>query len=230
MRSEYRCSAEETWDAIAESFDSTRRLPWKQCLEFISTLKNTDEVADIGCGNGRHLIPCAEQCRSAIGIDISRKLLDIVQHTVDKKNIRNVSLIHADAVKIPLQKNCLDAVLYIASLHNIQGKENRQHALEEIHRVLTPGGTAFISVWSRWQEKYRRFFLHQYFFHSGEFGDIDIYWRQHSLNIPRFYHLYSKREFIQELQAMDFSVDTIQSVKIHSKRFSDNYFAVVRKR
>jgi tRNA (uracil-5-)-methyltransferase TRM9 len=230
MQSEYRCSAEETWDAIAVSFDFTRRQPWKQCLEFISNLKNTDVVADIGCGNGRHLIPSAEQCHSVIGIDISGKLLNIVQHTLNKKNIRNVSLIHGDAVQIPLQKNCVDAVLCVASLHNIQGKENRHRMIEEIYRVLTPGGTALISVWSRWQEKYRRFFLHQYFFRSGEFGDIDIYWRQHNLNIPRFYHLYSKREFIQDLQVADFSVDDFQSVKIHSKRFPDNYFAVVRKR
>jgi len=133
-------------------------------------------------------------------------------------------------VHLPLQQNSLDAALCIASLHNIQGKEPRLHSLQEIHRVLIPSGTALISVWSRGQEKYRRFFLRQYFFHPGEFGDIDIYWRQHNLNIPRFYHLYSKREFIQELQHVGFSIENVQSVKIHSKRFPDNYFAVVRKR
>jgi len=89
MQVDYRRRAEETWDAIAESFDSTRRLPWRQCLDYIATLKNTDTVADIGCGNGRHLTYCAEQCRSAIGVDISKKLLTIVQHTVDKKNSKS---------------------------------------------------------------------------------------------------------------------------------------------
>ncbi len=66
MQPEYRASAEETWDAIAESFDTTRQKPWKFCLDFIRSLKNTDVVADIGCGNGRHLFPCAENCSHAI--------------------------------------------------------------------------------------------------------------------------------------------------------------------
>jgi tRNA (uracil-5-)-methyltransferase TRM9 len=230
MQDDYRRIAEQTWDAIAESFDLTRHHAWRQCLDFISTLKNTDTVADVGCGNGRHLIPCAEQCRSAIGVDISKKLLSIVQQSADKKNIENISLIHADIVQLPIHENSLDAVLCIASLHNIQGKAHRLQTVQEIYRVLTPGGTALISVWSRWQERYRRFFTWQYLFHKGEFGDINIYWRQHNLNIPRFYHLYSKQEFLQELRQAGFSIEDTQSVKIHSKRIPDNFFAIVRKR
>ena len=122
MQPEYRASAEETWDAIAESFDTTRQKPWKFCLDFIRSLKNTDVVADIGCGNGRHLLPCAENCSHAVGVDISQNLLRIVQKKLHNKNIGNVSLIHADVVQLPLADNSLDAVLFIASLHNIQGK------------------------------------------------------------------------------------------------------------
>jgi tRNA G46 methylase TrmB len=70
MQPEYRVSAEKTWDAIAESFNLTRQKPWKFCLNFISSLKNSDFVADIGCGNGRHLLPCAYNCSHAIGVDI----------------------------------------------------------------------------------------------------------------------------------------------------------------
>jgi alkylated DNA repair protein alkB family protein 8 len=230
MLSEYRRSTEETWDAIAESFDTTRRTPWKQCLDFIDTLKNTDIVADVGCGNGRHLVPCAEHCRFVIGTDISRKMLTIVQNTLEKKHIRNVSLIHADVVKMPVKDASFNAIMCIASLHNVRGKEPRSHAVKEIFRMLTPDGIALVSVWSRWQEKYWRFFTKQYFFRTEEFGDIDIYWRQHDLNIPRFYHLYSKKEFIQELQQAGFIIRDIQSVKLHSKRFPDNYFAIVQKK
>jgi tRNA (uracil-5-)-methyltransferase TRM9 len=230
MQGDYCRNAEKTWDAIAESFDATRHQPWDHCLEYIQTLKTTDIVADIGCGNGRHLIPCATHCRYAIGVDLSRRLLDITHHTLQKKNIRNTSLIHADAVHLPLQNNSLDAALFIASLHNIRGKNQRCSAVAELFRVLKPNGSGLISVWSRWQEKYRRFFAQQFFLNHSEFGDIDIYWRQHSLNIPRFYHLYSKREFLQELRQVGFIIETIQSVKFHSRRFTDNYFAVVRKR
>jgi ubiquinone/menaquinone biosynthesis C-methylase UbiE len=199
MQSEYRISAEQTWDVIAESFDTTRQKPWKFCLDFIRSLKNTDVVADIGCGNGRHLLPCAENCSYAVGIDISQNLLRIVQNKLSNKHIINVSLIHADVVQLPLADNSLNAVLFIASLHNIQGKEHRRTALKEVARVLKPNGIALISVWSRWQDKYYKHFLKQLIVRTRDFGDIDVYWRQHNLNVPRFYHLYGKVEFFQEL-------------------------------
>ena len=230
MQPEYRVSAEETWDAIAESFDTTRQKPWKFCLDFIRNLKNSDVVADIGCGNGRHLLPCAESCSHAVGVDISQNLLRIVQKKLPNKSILNVSLIHADIVQLPLADNSLDAVLFIASLHNIQGKENRCHALQEIARVLKLNGVALISVWSRWQDMYWRHFMKQFIVRSREFGDIDVLWKQHNLDIPRFYHLYSKREFLRELRDASFYIQNIQSVKIHSKYFPDNNFAVVEKR
>ncbi len=230
MQSEYRSIAQETWDTIAKSFDTTRQKPWAYCLQFIGSLKHTDVVADLGCGNGRHLLPCATQCSFVVGVDISSQLLRITQKKLINKEIDTASVVHADIVQLPFQKNSVTAVLCIASLHNIQGKKNRSAALREILRVLQPEGCALISVWSRWQEKYYKYFLKQMFLRTGEFGDIDIFWRHQNLNVPRFYHLYSKHEFRRELRDAGFQIQRIESVKIHSKRFPDNYFAVVRKR
>jgi alkylated DNA repair protein alkB family protein 8 len=221
---------EQTWDAIAESFNVTRQHPWKHCLEYISTLQHTATVADIGCGNGRHTLPLAQQCHQVIGIDVSKKLLRIIQGKLSEHHISNVSLLHSDSVELPIQKNSIDAILCIASLHNIKGKQNRLMALQEINRILKPQATALISVWSRWQDRYQRYFMKQFLLHHRQFGDIDIYWRQQNLNIPRYYHLYSRREFSDELQATGFHIEKIQSVKYHSRRFPDNFFAVVRKR
>ena len=152
MQPEYRTSVEETWDTIAESFNTTRQKPWTVCLDFIHSLKNSDVVADIGCGNGRHLLPCAENVSHAVGVDISQNILRIVQNKLLNKNIVNVSLIHANVVQLPLADNSFDAVLFIASLHNIKGKEHRRRALQEVARMLKPNGVALISVWSRWQD------------------------------------------------------------------------------
>jgi alkylated DNA repair protein alkB family protein 8 len=230
MQPEYRTSVEETWDTIAESFDTTRKKPWKICIDFICSLKNSDVVADIGCGNGRHLLPCAENCSHVVGIDISQNFLRIVQNKLPHKSIHNVLLIHADVVQLPLADNSFDAALLIASLHNIKGKEHRRRALQEVARMLKPNGVALISVWSRWQDMYLQYFMKQFIVRSREFGDIDVFWRQHNLNVPRFYHLYSKGEFLRELHSARFYIQSLQSVKIHSKRFPDNYFAVVEKR
>jgi ubiquinone/menaquinone biosynthesis C-methylase UbiE len=230
MQPAYRLTAEKTWDAIADSFNTTRQNPWKYCLNFIDSLKETDVVADLGCGNGRHVFPCAEQCSSVFGVDISVEMLNIVKMKLHMKSMRNVSLVHADVVQLPIADNMLDAVLFIASLHNIQGKEHRHAALQEVMRVLKPQGSALISVWSRWQDKYYKYFLKQFIVRSRDFGNINVYWRQHNLSVPRFYHLYGKAEFLQELRDAGFRIEDLSSVKIHSKRFPDNYFAIVRKR
>jgi tRNA (uracil-5-)-methyltransferase TRM9 len=230
MQPDYRLTSQKTWDTIAESFDTTRQKPWKNCLDFIHSLRETDVIADVGCGNGRHLFPGAEQCSQAVGIDISQKLLRIVEKKLQYKTYHNISLIHADAVQLPFGDNSFDAVLCIASLHNIKGRRHRRVALQEIFRILKPDGRALISVWSRWQDRYYTHFLKQYLIGTEEFGDIEIYWRQHNLNIPRFYHLYSRGEFQQELKSVGFHISAIDSLKIRTKRFSDNYFAQVRKR
>ena len=219
--------SEKTWDAIAQSFDATRRKPWKQCIDFIGTFTKEDLVVDVCCGNGRHLIPSVKHCKKAIGIDLSRKLLFIVQKKLD-----NANLIHSNVVHIPLKGNTVDAVLYIASLHNIRGRDRRIQSLREVKRLLKNDGKALISVWSRWQDRYRKQFFKKWFTQTGqaEFGDINIYWRQHGLDIPRFYHLYSKREFLSDLRKTDLEIIDIQDVKIRSEKHPDNYFAMVKKK
>jgi ubiquinone/menaquinone biosynthesis C-methylase UbiE len=223
--------SEDTWDAIANSFDSTRRRPWTECIDFIKSLKKTSIVLDVGSGNGRHLIPCAKHCKKVIGLDVSRELLGIVKNKLIKNRLSNVDLIHSDAVNIPIKNNSIDAVLYIATLHNIPIRYRRIISLKEINRVLKPNGKAIISVWSRWQDKYRQHFLIRMIaqFGRNEFGDINIYWRQHGLNISRYYHMYSKREFENDIKKTGFNIITLVGKKIHSKKHPDNYFAILTK-
>lgn len=230
MSDDYIENNEKTWDAIAKSFDVTRRKPWKQCIDFIDTLSKGDTAADICCGNGRHLIPLTGHCKNAIGVDISGELLHIVHRRLKEEKIQNASLIHSDVANMPLKNDFMDAILFIASLHNIKGRRKRIQSLREVKRVLNSNGRALISVWSRWQDKYRKQFLKKWFVQVGqtEFGDINIYWRQHGLDIPRFYHLYGKRELILDLQKAGLKTLEIQEVKLHSKKHPDNYFALVK--
>jgi len=221
-------NSEETWNTIAKSFDSTRSKPWQQCTDFINSLSIESIVADIACGNGRHLIQCAKHCKRAIGVDFSKNLLDIVQKKLDENNITNVILHHSDAVDLPLETSSIDAVIFIAALHNIKGREKRIKSLKEIKRVLKNDGKALISVWSREQDKFRDLFKEKKIKSDKcEYGDIQIYWKQNGLDIPRFYHLYSKEEFVKDLEQSGFNIISIRGVKLCSKVYDDNYFAIV---
>lgn len=231
MTEDFTKKSQLTWDTIAKSFDHTRRKPWKECVEFINKCSKNDTIADIGCGNGRHLLLSAKVCKKAIGIDISIELLKIVKNRLFEDKIDNVFLLNSDLVNLPLKENSVDAVLSIASLHNVKGRENRIKALIETRRILKKDGKALISVWSRWQDKYRKLFLKKWFTSIGknEFGDIDIYWRQHGLNIPRFYHLYSKKEFKNDINEAGLNIIELKSDKIISKKYPDNFFALVNR-
>ena len=231
MTNVYAKKSRDTWNSIAKSFDLTRRKTWKECIDFINSLPVDNIVADIGSGNGRHLIPCAKRCKKVIGIDVSDELLKIIQNKIDENKLDNVELIQSDAVSLPLKDNSVDAVLFIATLHNIPKRHRRIMALEEVNRILKPDGKAIISVWSRWQDKFRQDFIKRCLirYERKEFGDIKLHWRQHGLDVPRFYHLYSKREFVKDLKKADLEIVEIKGVKIHSKKYSDNFFAVVKK-
>jgi tRNA (uracil-5-)-methyltransferase TRM9 len=212
MKLEYRFNAQKIWDTIAESFDVTRKKPWDFCLDFIDILKKTDKVADLGCGNGRHVFPCAERCSHVFGVDISSRLLRIVQKKLQNTSFKNITLIHADVVQLPFTDESLEVILFIASLHNIQGKDHRLMALKEVARVLKPEGSALVSVWSRWQDNFYKQVLKGFIIHPRSAGDIEIYWRQHNLNIPRFYHLYGRGEFLKELQTAGFHINYLKDM------------------
>jgi len=219
--------SEETWNAIAESFDATRGKPWKVVVDFVSTLSVSDVVADIGCGNGRHLILCVDKCKTVIGLDISKNLLKITKGKIKGRKVR-VVFVHGNLVNIPIQGNSLDSVLYIAALHNIKGRTNRIQSLNEVKRILKNDGRALISVWSREQERFRDCF-NDISGNDCELGDIVIYWRQNKLNAPRFYHLYTKEEFVEDIKQSGLEIEQFSEAKIQSKKYTDNYFAVVRK-
>jgi tRNA (uracil-5-)-methyltransferase TRM9 len=218
------------WDAIAESFDLTRKKPWPLVIDFLTHISQTDIIIDLGCGNGRHLLPAAKHCSQAVGVDFSRKLLTLTEGKVRQQHIQNVYLIQADLTVLPFCTETVDTILFIASLHNIKRRKNRIKALQEVSRILKPDGRALITVWSRWQDVYRWHFLKQLFRHQGEYGDIEINWTQHRLNVPRFYHLYSKGELQTDLETADLSVESIKKVSLGHRSSPDNYAAVVKKK
>ena len=226
-------STESVWDDIAESFAETRKQPWRQCLEFISEQSDKSVILDLACGNGRHLIPASKYFQSVIGGDKSRRLLTIAQGMT--KEIGNIHLIHLDARCLPLKTDSIPAILFVASLHNIAGKNNRLNALKEIKRVLQPGGTALVTVWARWQPRWRRYFIKQLFkcivypHKKKEFGDILVPWRRDNMDSYRFYHLYSKKELAGDIKKAGLTIQKIVTIGITKNKTNDNHLAIAKK-
>lgn len=67
-----------------------------ELLEKHALLQPDFSVADIGCGTGKFLAAFSSRVESAVGFDISERMLSCAKESLDKQGITNVTLINAD--------------------------------------------------------------------------------------------------------------------------------------
>uniref|UniRef100_A0A8D2AND2 Methyltransferase type 11 domain-containing protein n=1 Tax=Sciurus vulgaris TaxID=55149 RepID=A0A8D2AND2_SCIVU len=80
-----------------------------------------------------------------IGCDRSPNLVDICRE-------RQLQAFVCDALAIPFRTGSCDACISIAVIHHFATAERRVAALQELVRLLRPGGKALIYVWAMEQE------------------------------------------------------------------------------
>jgi len=213
------------WNAIAKSFDETRKKPWDECLSFVKGREG--RAIDIACGNGRHLISMGEDVE-VFGLDLSPEMVKIARKNAEKAG-KKVSFVVGNASALPFKSGVFDFAIFIAGLHNISGREKRIMALKELRRVLKEDGEAMISVWSRWQDRWRMHFLKKLLaLKIKNFGDVYVPWRR-GTEVMRFYHLYSMHELKEDAKKAGLKIKKAWSVKKASKKYADNHFIIVKK-
>ncbi|XP_061058573.1 alkylated DNA repair protein alkB homolog 8 isoform X3 [Eubalaena glacialis] len=133
----------QVYEEIARHFSSTRHTPWPHIVEFLKALPSGSLVADIGCGNGKYLGINKELYM--IGCDHSQNLVDICRE-------KHYQAFVCDALAVPIRSGSCDACISIAVIHHFATAERRVAALQELVRLLRPGGKALIYVWAMEQE------------------------------------------------------------------------------
>ncbi|KAM4827852.1 tRNA (carboxymethyluridine(34)-5-O)-methyltransferase ALKBH8 [Thomomys bottae] len=131
------------YEEIAGHFSSTRHSPWPCIAEFLKALPSGSIVADIGCGNGKYLGINKELYM--VGCDRSESLVTICRE-------RQFQAFVCDALAVPMRTGSCDACISIAVIHHFASAERRVAAIQELVRLLRPGGTALIYVWAMEQE------------------------------------------------------------------------------
>lgn len=125
--------------------------PW-----FAKNLKKSDVVLDLGCGNGQNSIKAARIVKKVDGVDIDDVLLGIAKNSAENLKISNVKFEKADLEKkLNYKNNAFDKIIFLDVLEHLS---NRDQILQEVKRVLKPGGLLFLAVpnsqtsWKRFQE------------------------------------------------------------------------------
>jgi SAM-dependent methyltransferase len=95
-----------------------------------------DRVLDVACGPGNFTRDFADAADGGlvVGIDASETMLAVA---VGDTESANVAYIRGDACELPFRDGSFDAICCFAALHLI---EEPMQALDEIVRVLAPGG------------------------------------------------------------------------------------------
>lgn len=97
-----------------------------------------DRVLDVGCGPGNFTRDFAEAAGQGlvVGLDASETMLAVAAR---ETTAANAAYIRGDACELPFRDGSFDAVCCFAALYLI---EDPMRAIEEIARVLAPGGRA----------------------------------------------------------------------------------------
>lgn len=129
----------------ARSWDQRRASRLPEILQ----LRGDEEVLDVGCGLGKMTNAIAKELTTGkvIGVDIWDKI-DIPGNS-PQRAYRNAQLEGvegkvefrtADVRELPFPENSFDLVTASRVINNLKGEPDRLKALNEIYRVLRPGG------------------------------------------------------------------------------------------
>ncbi len=129
------------FDASVELFH--RRLPLAGIAEDFFAGK---DCLDAGCGGGRASIAMAELgARSVVGVDLGAQGLEDARRRAAKRGLANVRFERGSLLELPLEDASVDAV-WCAGVLMITADEER--ALDELLRVLRPGGRLYLLVYA----------------------------------------------------------------------------------
>ncbi|WP_254767454.1 class I SAM-dependent methyltransferase [Salinilacihabitans rarus] len=187
-----RADVRDTYDRIAPHFASTREYAWPEVESFVADRPPADVGLDLGCGNCRHAEVLAGRVDRVVGLDVSRGLLETGRERAAERGFA-VDLLQGDAARLPLCDGCVDVAVYVATLHHLPTRAGRLASLDELARVLAPGGRALVSAWST---------AHDRFDGAEEGFDTTVEWTlPGGETVDRFYHIYDPEEFVADLEA-----------------------------
>jgi demethylmenaquinone methyltransferase / 2-methoxy-6-polyprenyl-1,4-benzoquinol methylase len=107
--------------------------------------KPESRVLDVCCGTGDLMLALETRGGAQVyGSDFCHPMLVAARHKVERGRARS-KLFEADALRLPLADASLDLITIAFGFRNLA---NYQHGLEELRRVLRPGGLAAILEFS----------------------------------------------------------------------------------
>jgi len=103
------------------------------------------ELLEVGCGMGSDLVQFARGGSHVTGLDYTPRSVEITRRRFDVYGLAGRFLV-GDAENLPFEDASFDVVYSNGVLHHTP---DTQRAIDEVYRVLRPGGTAKIMLYHR---------------------------------------------------------------------------------
>ncbi|CDQ21565.1 Methyltransferase domain-containing protein [Halobacillus karajensis] len=137
--------AEKQWNERAELWNAKSREMWENgsrstIIPFLKKYIADGKVADLGCGDGYGSFLLYKEGFEVTGLDLSQ---DMVSRANERMNDERISFVQGDLTNLPFEDETYDAVMAINSL---EWTEIPYKGLEEMKRVLHPGGRLCIGL------------------------------------------------------------------------------------
>lgn len=110
-------------------------------LELLRRFGAGKEVLDVCCGTGDYLFQTQKAIKTGTGIDFSDQMIREAEQKKKHHPADNLHFLQGDATKLPFKDNRFGLVYSFSSLYYIP---NISQVVQEIARVLKPGGTALL--------------------------------------------------------------------------------------
>ena len=147
---------EQMFDNIAPTYDALNRgtsmgtdVRWRKKLIKHLDPERHQEILDVATGTADVAIAIAKQLPQVkiTGLDLSAEMLRYGQIKIDKAELQErIELIHGDSEALPFPDNSFDAITVSFGVRNF---ENLEKGLEELQRVLRPGGRLLVLEFSK---------------------------------------------------------------------------------
>lgn len=122
------------------SFQQHKR--WRNDTMKRMAVKKGAKALDVCCGTGDWTMALAEvvgEEGKVVGLDFSHNMLEVGREKVKAARLPQVDMIQGNAMELPFEDNTFDYVTIGFGLRNVP---DYMHVLQEMNRVLKPGGMA----------------------------------------------------------------------------------------
>jgi SAM-dependent methyltransferase len=142
-------TTQDYYDRVAATYEAERhhgyhRLIDELELDLVRRYGEGRDVFEAGCGTGLLLREAAGFARSAVGLDLSRGMLQPARE-------RGLRVVQGSLTHVPLPSGSFDLVYSMKVLAHVPPIE---HAVAELSRLVRPGGHLLLEFYNPWSLRY----------------------------------------------------------------------------